>query len=240
MKRTKQVSGGIAQRPTGITVFGVLLIIFSTFFLLNWMLTLMRTGSVSLLSAWNLVGCLVYLLGGIFALKLIEGARKLILTWAIVLILFNIVSWIAGIVPPEVIANATRATFAALSTVSSFVWSGLLIWYFTRPRVKEAFANRKMFCAPRAKAAATSCGTASVVLGILSIVFFFFYGFGVLIGIAGIICAAKQLKHKPTGAATAGLVTSIIGTLISLLFAALAIPRLLLYMSLWRAASPVG
>lgn len=78
-------------------------------------------------------------------------------------------------------------------------------------------------------------GIASLVLGIISLVFvivpiFWFVGWiGALIGIIGIVLGAlgrKKLKAEgqPTGAATAGMVMSIIGTTLSaIIFAVCAV-----------------
>lgn len=56
---------------------------------------------------------------------------------------------------------------------------------------------------------------ASLVLGIVSIVFsFFLQWLGLIIGIVGIILGVMAKKKNPTGMATAGLVLSIIGTVL--------------------------
>lgn len=60
---------------------------------------------------------------------------------------------------------------------------------------------------------------ASLVLGIVSIVFsFFLQWLGLIIGIVGIVLAVVAKKKNPTGMATAGLVLSIIGTVFCALF----------------------
>lgn len=56
-----------------------------------------------------------------------------------------------------------------------------------------------------------------MVMGIISIVFSCCYGSGILFGIAGLICSIIANKQNKTGAGTAGLVTSIIGIVISVL-----------------------
>lgn len=59
-------------------------------------------------------------------------------------------------------------------------------------------------------------GIASLVLGIISIVLSFLYGLiGIVCGILGIIFAIKQRKRYPDSISTAGLVTSIIGLVLS-------------------------
>ena len=58
---------------------------------------------------------------------------------------------------------------------------------------------------------------ASLVLGIVSIVFSFIglsIPFGLIIGIVGIILGVMAKKKNPSGMATAGLVLSIIGTIL--------------------------
>ncbi len=58
-------------------------------------------------------------------------------------------------------------------------------------------------------------GVASLVLGIVALVFTFFGPagwIGLIIGIIGIILGALAKKNNPSGIATAGLVCSIIGT----------------------------
>ena len=62
-----------------------------------------------------------------------------------------------------------------------------------------------------------SYGIASLVLGILSIIFSIIPIIGVVCGIVGIICAIKQRKIYPNGISTAGLITGIIGLIISAL-----------------------
>lgn len=63
-------------------------------------------------------------------------------------------------------------------------------------------------------------GVASLVLGIISLVWSLFAGtwISALIGIIGIILGAIARKQAPSGVATAGLVLSIIGTILSLVF----------------------
>lgn len=63
-------------------------------------------------------------------------------------------------------------------------------------------------------------GVASLVLGIISLVWSLFAGtwISALIGIIGIILGAVARKQAPSGVATAGLVLSIIGTILSLVF----------------------
>ena len=66
---------------------------------------------------------------------------------------------------------------------------------------------------------------ASLVLGIVSIVFNFFalQIFGLILGIVGIVLGVMAKKKNPSGMATAGLVLSIIGTVLcALLFIACA------------------
>ena len=56
---------------------------------------------------------------------------------------------------------------------------------------------------------------ASLVLGIVSIVFsFFIQWLGLIIGIVGIVLGVMAKKKNPCGMATAGLVLSIIGTIL--------------------------
>lgn len=57
----------------------------------------------------------------------------------------------------------------------------------------------------------------SLVMGILSIVFACCYGIGIVFGIAGIICAVVGKKNGTSGIRTAGLICSIIGTILSVL-----------------------
>jgi protein-S-isoprenylcysteine O-methyltransferase Ste14 len=59
-----------------------------------------------------------------------------------------------------------------------------------------------------------SFGVASVVLGILSILFSSFYG--VILGVIGIVFAAKQQKISPNKWSRAGKILSIIGTILSI------------------------
>lgn len=58
---------------------------------------------------------------------------------------------------------------------------------------------------------------ASLVLGIVAIVFSFIglsIPFGLIIGIVGIVLGVMAKKKNPSGMATAGLVLSIIGTIL--------------------------
>lgn len=65
-------------------------------------------------------------------------------------------------------------------------------------------------------------GVASLVLGIISILFSFFgivNIFGGILGIVGIILGSISKKNSPqNGIATAGLVCSIIGTILCFIF----------------------
>lgn len=56
-----------------------------------------------------------------------------------------------------------------------------------------------------------------LVMGIISIFFSCCYGAGVIFGIAGWICSAMANKKNKTGLGTGGLITSIIGTILSVL-----------------------
>ena len=61
---------------------------------------------------------------------------------------------------------------------------------------------------------------AGLVLGIVSIVFSFIglgFPIGAILGVVGIILSVVAKKKAPTGMATAGLVLSIIGTILCLL-----------------------
>ncbi len=61
-------------------------------------------------------------------------------------------------------------------------------------------------------------GIASLVLGIVSIVFCWVPVLGLVSGILGIVFSVKQKKILPNGIATGGLVTSIIGLVLSGLY----------------------
>lgn len=61
-------------------------------------------------------------------------------------------------------------------------------------------------------------GVTSLVLGIISIILCWIPIFGLVSGILGIIFATKQKNIFPTGMATSGLVTSIIGTIFSAIY----------------------
>ena len=61
-----------------------------------------------------------------------------------------------------------------------------------------------------------SLAIASLVLGILSIVFAFVYIYvGLIAGVVGIVLGVKARKETPCGLATAGFVCSIVGTALS-------------------------
>jgi hypothetical protein len=61
-------------------------------------------------------------------------------------------------------------------------------------------------------------GVAGLVLGIASIVLCWVPFLGLASGIVGLVCSVKQRKAFPNGIATGGLVTSIIGTVFSVLY----------------------
>ena len=61
-------------------------------------------------------------------------------------------------------------------------------------------------------------GIASLVLGIISILFILIPLIGLICGILGIIFSVKQRKTFSNGVSTAGLVLSIIGTSMSFIF----------------------
>lgn len=56
-----------------------------------------------------------------------------------------------------------------------------------------------------------------LVMGIISILFSCCYGAGVIFGVAGWICSAMANKKNKTGLGKGGLITSIIGTVLSIL-----------------------
>jgi hypothetical protein len=56
-----------------------------------------------------------------------------------------------------------------------------------------------------------------LVMGIISILFACCYGGGILFGIIGWVCSAMANKQNKTGIGKAGLITSIIGTILSIL-----------------------
>lgn len=64
-------------------------------------------------------------------------------------------------------------------------------------------------------------GIASLVLGIFSVLTCALPIFGIASGIVGIVCYSKQKKYYPNGIATAGLITSIVGISLSVLYAIL-------------------
>ena len=74
-------------------------------------------------------------------------------------------------------------------------------------------------------------GIASLVLGIISIVFCWLPILGLVSGILGIIFHVRQKKIFPNGISTGGLVTSIIG----LVFSALYFIILLFFVAIIRA-----
>jgi len=61
-------------------------------------------------------------------------------------------------------------------------------------------------------------GVASLVLGIVSLVLFWVPIMGLISGIMGIVFYSKQRKIFSNGINTSGLVTSIIGTVLSTLY----------------------
>ncbi|MFH1683058.1 MAG: hypothetical protein ABIA37_04640 [Candidatus Woesearchaeota archaeon] len=69
-----------------------------------------------------------------------------------------------------------------------------------------------------AKDESNGIGIASLVLGIVSIVFCWAAVFGLAAGILGLILSMKQRKICSNGIATAGFVTSIIGTIFSAIY----------------------
>jgi hypothetical protein len=62
-----------------------------------------------------------------------------------------------------------------------------------------------------------------LVMGIISILFTCCYGGGILFGIIGWVCSAMANKQNKTGIGKAGLITSIIGTILSILMLILII-----------------
>ena len=66
-------------------------------------------------------------------------------------------------------------------------------------------------------------GIASMILGILSLLFVWAPYFGVPFAVLAIIFNAQQKKHGATGAGTAGLVTGIIGLALGIIMLILAL-----------------
>lgn len=58
-------------------------------------------------------------------------------------------------------------------------------------------------------------GIASCILGSISIILFLMPYFGIVLAILAVVFSGKQKKIEPTGMATAGLVTGIIGIVIN-------------------------
>ena len=61
-------------------------------------------------------------------------------------------------------------------------------------------------------------GIASLVLGIISVVFCWVPILGLVSGIIGLVFYSKQKRSYPNGIATAGLVTSIVGLVLSVIY----------------------
>jgi hypothetical protein len=65
-------------------------------------------------------------------------------------------------------------------------------------------------------AKSTSYGIASMVLGILSLVFSVIFPLAILLGILAIVFGIKQKRIKGNGFATTGLITGVVGILLSI------------------------
>ncbi len=77
----------------------------------------------------------------------------------------------------------------------------------TSPSVEDVAAPKKT----------DALAVVSLVMGILSIVMCCCYGIGAIFGIPGLICAILSKKKAKSGLATAGLVCSIIGLVLSVI-----------------------
>lgn len=138
------------QRPTGVTVFGILEIIFSGFTIFSTLISLLTAVAMpqvfSMYGAgyiWYIYVSLVvsFLVGvgglcaGIGILMLKEWARKLLLGIGI----FAVVTGLVNVILSFTYAGVF-GMFSLFGFILGLVYYGLIFWYFLKPDVKAVFS----------------------------------------------------------------------------------------------------
>ena len=125
------------RRSRGITIFGWIFIIFSILGLLDFG---RRPGLLN--DFWLIYSFLtaaLNLVAGIFILRLREWARRLVIIVRILAIINTVTSWLSAL------HWAQTKEFTPVTLYLSFffyiVWSVVVIFFFTRPQVREQFVK---------------------------------------------------------------------------------------------------
>ena len=140
------------KRSVGVTIFGILLIIwgicgFTGTILLVQYFQLTGIG-VNLIKPYLILGSLFYiptLISGIGALLLANWARRLIICLNVLLFgssVFLIIGWVRGVVYVVTHSNINFVRGQIVDGMLWFLhlgWSIILVWFFMRPSVKEQF-----------------------------------------------------------------------------------------------------
>ncbi|MFC1731388.1 hypothetical protein ACFL6I_13795 [candidate division KSB1 bacterium] len=141
------------ERPTGVTVFGILLIVFSSFTLITMVLSTLFIAFASSAIGMDTIlagtgGNLTYFIitvvvsfliafGGLFSgitlLMMKRWARQFVLGFAICVVAFGILNIIILIILDAQIWGQL------ISFPIGLVFYGLIFWYFTQKHIKRAF-----------------------------------------------------------------------------------------------------
>ncbi len=143
------------------------------------------------------------------------GIFSLISKKQVVLLIFGILILVAGL---SNIFNSVISLYLEEGGFSYFwlIFGGAQIWWGTTEIIK--YNKLKKVLKIKKKKVKKDYSIASLVLGICSILFSWFIALvGVVCGILAIIFAVKQRKIKITGMANAGLITGIVGLIISVI-----------------------
>lgn len=128
------------KRSIGVTMFGWILILYSivglikrALFLVNW--DFHKGFPLEVTSDWILV---LFLIAGVGLVKLKNWGRRLVILAALIKLFFYLKSLYLAFTPAY--KNATGITISFWISIAIFgIIYLLIIYYFTRPKVKEQF-----------------------------------------------------------------------------------------------------
>jgi len=141
------------KKPIGVTVFGILVIIFAALGILGTLFSFLAFGLMANLPMFqqmpmqynmaymlfSLISSLIMgvlgLIAGIGILKLKNWARVLLIVFAIVMIVLGLVSLIYS----GMMNIGIGIIFVIMGFIFSIVYYGLILWYFNKKKVKIVF-----------------------------------------------------------------------------------------------------
>jgi len=214
------------KKPAGIMFLGIFLIVAAILsipgILINQQVFQDRLYYLNYLNLYLSIAVLINIINGIGLLRSKELFRKTTICWMILssaLCIFYMVSiFIPGM---DFMYGAFRLM---KESIFSWILAGSLIgmlfyvaviWYLTRPRVKEVFAHPEHFKVNEHEF--NNYGLAGLILGALGLLCSPMYGFGILPSTAGLICSIIQIRRKSSNQAIIGMILNILGLVSSII-----------------------